>query len=347
MARSDYPIDVRVAYPERSSRGWAALTILLIKFLALIPHFFALLFLGIAQFFVALVAQVAVAASGEYPAGMFDFVAGVLRWGTRVAAFIVSLDDRYPPFTLRPVADYPVDVELRRPAQSSRLYALFTVIVEVLFIAGAATLAVILIHRGVHVRRGYNFPSNSWTGLFLRQIAALPHIIVLFFLGIAVFVVWVIVQWVILFTARFPRGMFDFVAGFVRWQTRVSAYTLGLSDLYPPFSFEPSLTAPEPAYPAGPPPLAPYPTGPPPLAPQPSGPPPGAPQPSGQFAPQPSPPPQATVPPGPLPPAQWYADPSGRHTHRYWDGARWTSHVADQGRAGEDPLDAPGSGPPG
>ena len=48
----------------------------------------------------ALVAQVAVAVNGEYPPGMFDFVAGVLRWGTRVAAFILSLDDRYPPFTL-------------------------------------------------------------------------------------------------------------------------------------------------------------------------------------------------------------------------------------------------------
>jgi len=327
MAPRDYPIDVRVAYPERSSRGWAALTILLIKFLALIPHFIVLLFLGIAQFFVALVAQVAVAINGEYPPGMFDFVAGVLRWGTRVAAFIVSLDDRYPPFTLQPVSDYPVDLELRRPAQSSRLYALFTVIVEVIFIAGAATLAVFLIHRGIHTRHSYNFPSNSWTGLFLRQIAALPHIIVLFFLGIAVFVVWVVVQWVILFTARFPRSMFDFVAGFVRWQTRVSAYTLGLSDRYPPFSFEPSLTAPEPPYPSGPPPLTAYQSGPAPPAPQSSGPAPVAPQ-SVQ-----------------LPPPQWYADPSGRHLHRYWDGARWTSHVADDGRTGEDP-DVPGSGPP-
>ena len=300
MALNDYPIDVRADYPERSSRGWAVLTILLIKFLALIPHFFVLLFLGIAQFVVALIAQVAVAINGEYPPGMFDFVAGVLRWGTRVSAFILSLNDRYPPFTLKPVDDYPVDVVLSRPAQSSRLYALFTVIVELIFIAGTIALAAFLVHRGVHTRRVDNYPSNAATGLFLRQIAALPHFIVLFFLGIAVFVLWVIVQWVILFSAKFPRGMFDFVAGFVRWETRVSGYALGLSDRYPPFTFEPSMTAARP-----------------PLA------------------------------PAALPPAQWYGDPTGRHTHRYWDGTQWTPQVADDGRTGEDSLDAPGSGPPG
>ena len=111
-------------------------------------------------------------------------------------------------------------------------------IVEVLFIAGGITLAAFLIHRGVHTRRSYDFPSNAGTGLLLRQIAALPHIIVLFFLGIVVLVLWVVVQWVILFVARFPRGMFDIVAGFIRWQTRVNGYALGLSDRYPPFSLD-------------------------------------------------------------------------------------------------------------
>ena len=303
MTLNDYPIDVRADYPERSSRGWAALTILLLKFLALIPHFFVLVFLGIAQFFVALVAQVAVVVSGEYPAGMFAFVAGVLRWGTRVSAFILSLSDRYPPFTLQPVADYPVDVAVERPAQSSRLYALFTVIVELVFIAAIIALVVHLARDaggGAPSGRSYNFSSNAGTGLLLRQIAALPHLIVLFVLGIVAFVLWVVVQWVILFSGGFPRGMFGFVAGFVRWQTRVSGYALGLSDRYPPFTLEAPTTAPAPA-----------------------------------------------LPPAALPPAQWYADPSGRHAHRYWDGAHWTPQVADDGRTGVDPLDGPGSGPSG
>ena len=323
MAFTDYPIDVRADYPERSSRGWAALTILLIKFLALIPHFFLLLFLSIAQFFVALIAQVVVVVNGEYPPGMFDFVVGVLRWGTRVAAFILSLNDRYPPFTLQPVDDYPVDVAVERPAQPSRLYALFTVIVELIFFAGAVTLAAFLIHRGAHTGRAYSVPSNAGTGLLLRQIAALPHFIVLFFLGIVVLVLWVVVQWVILFTAGFPRGMFDIVAGFVRWQTRVSGYALGLSDRYPPFTFEPSVLGPS-GRPV-PPPLPPA---------------------QSYAAPAPSAPPMQsyTAPVPPLPPAQWYPDPSGRHTHRYWDGTKWTSQVADDGRTGDDPFGGPASG---
>jgi len=303
MTLNDYPIDVRADYPERSSRGWAALTILLIKFLALIPHFFVLVFLGIAQLFVALVAQVAVVITGEYPPRMFAFVAGVLRWGTRVSAFVLSLSDRYPPFTLQPVDDYPVDVVAERPARSSRLYALFTVIVEVVFIAAIIALAVHFARDtggSASTGRSYSFSNNAGTGLLLRQIAALPHLIALFFLGIAVFVLWVVVQWVILFSARFPRGMFGFVAGFVRWQTRVSGYALGLTDRYPPFSLEAPAEGPEPPLPSA-----------------------------------------------ALPPAQWYADPTGRHTHRYWDGSQWTPNVADDGRTAGDPIDGPGSGPPG
>jgi Domain of unknown function (DUF4389)/Protein of unknown function (DUF2510) len=294
---NDYPIDVRADFPERSSRGWAVLTILLIKFLALIPHFFVLIFLGIAQFFVALVAQFAVAINGEYPPGMFDFVAGVLRWGTRVAAFVLSIDDRYPPFTLQHVDDYPVDVVAERPAQSSRVYALFTVIVELIFIATGIAVAVVLA-RHTASSSGHTVSHNptsyfNWgTGLVLRQIAALPHFVVLFFLGIAVLVLWIVVQWVILFTAKFPRSMFDIVAGFVRWETRVTGYALGLSDRYPPFTFEPSIAS------AGP----------------------------GQAP----------------PPAQWYADPTGRHQFRYWDGAQWTPQVSDGGTTGFDPPGGPG-----
>ena len=64
---NDYSVDVRIDYADSRSRGWAALTITLIEFLALVPHAVVLLFLGIAQFFVFLAAQVAVTTNGEYP----------------------------------------------------------------------------------------------------------------------------------------------------------------------------------------------------------------------------------------------------------------------------------------
>ena len=40
-------------------------------------------------------------------------------------------------------------------------------------------------------------------------------------------------------------------------------------------------------------------------------------------------------------PANWHADPTGRHELRYWDGAAWTDHVSDQGVTTTDPVDAP------
>jgi hypothetical protein len=250
MDARDYPVDVRADYPQRSSRLWAVLTIFWIKGLALIPHIVVLVFLGIAQFVVALVAQFVVAFTGRYPAGMHDFVTGVLRWQTRVSAFFLSVTDRYPPFSLQPAGDYPVDVAAEPPVEPSRTYAVFTIIVEIVAIIGGIWLAVWFIGNadtsnwfssdsGSYTYQ-FNFPSFGGAGLLLRQLAAIPHYIVLVFLGIAAFVLWFVVQWVILFVGRFPYGMWDIVAGYVRWVTRVNAYALGLADGYPPFSMSPS-----------------------------------------------------------------------------------------------------------
>lgn len=79
---------------------------------------------------------------------------------------------------------------------------------------------------------------NRWLPL-VKWLLALPHYIVLFFLGIAAFVVVVVAWFAILFTGRYPRGLFDFVVGVMRWSLRVSAYAILLTtDQYPPFSLE-------------------------------------------------------------------------------------------------------------
>jgi len=79
---------------------------------------------------------------------------------------------------------------------------------------------------------------NRWLPL-VKWLLAIPHYIVLFFLTIgAVFVV--IVAWfAILFTGRYPRGLFDYVVGVGRWCLRVQAYAfLLVTDRYPPFSLD-------------------------------------------------------------------------------------------------------------
>jgi len=94
------------------------------------------------------------------------------------------------------------------------------------------------------VRLDYAYPDaqrdlNRWLPL-VKWFLAIPHIFVLIFLDLAAFVVVVIAWFAILFTGRYPRGMFDFVEGVIRWQNRVIAYALVLvTDQYPPFSLAP------------------------------------------------------------------------------------------------------------
>ena len=77
---------------------------------------------------------------------------------------------------------------------------------------------------------------NRWLPL-VKWFLAIPHYILLLFLGIAAVVCVIIAWFAILFTGRYPRGMFDFVTGVMRWSLRVTAYAfLLVTDRYPPFS---------------------------------------------------------------------------------------------------------------
>lgn len=90
------------------------------------------------------------------------------------------------------------------------------------------------------VRLDYPYPDargdlNRWLPL-VKWFLAIPHYIVLVFLDIAAVVVVIITWFAILFTGRYPRGMFDFVEGVIRWHNRVIAYAFVLvTDRYPPF----------------------------------------------------------------------------------------------------------------
>jgi len=90
-----------------------------------------------------------------------------------------------------------------------------------------------LVYPDVQTELGRGWPLVKW---FL----AIPHYIVLFFLAIAAFVVWIIAWFAILFTGRYPRTIFDFTSGVLRWALRVEAYAfLLITDKYPAFSLEP------------------------------------------------------------------------------------------------------------
>ena len=77
---------------------------------------------------------------------------------------------------------------------------------------------------------------NRWLPL-VKWFLAIPHYIVLFFLAIGAFFVVIFAWFAILFTGRYPRGLFDYVVGVARWGLRVNAYAFVLTtDRYPPFS---------------------------------------------------------------------------------------------------------------
>ena len=94
------------------------------------------------------------------------------------------------------------------------------------------------------VQLDYAYPDaaadlNRWLPL-VKWLLALPHYIVLFFLGIAVFFAVIAAWFAILFTGRYPRGIFSFVEGVFRWHNRVAAYAFVLvTDRYPPFRLAP------------------------------------------------------------------------------------------------------------
>ena len=93
----------------------------------------------------------------------------------------------------------------------------------------------------VRLEADYPESPSRWRALLgalflIKGLLLLPHSIVLFFLGIASFIVFYIGYWAVLITGRYPRGMFNFVLGVQRWSYRTSAWLIGLTDRYPPFS---------------------------------------------------------------------------------------------------------------
>jgi Domain of unknown function (DUF4389) len=90
-----YPASLTIADPaarDRLSIGF--------RLLLAIPHFIVLTFLVLAWWITAVIAWLLILFTGAYPAGLFDFGVGVLRWFIRVEAYLLLMIDEYPPFTL-------------------------------------------------------------------------------------------------------------------------------------------------------------------------------------------------------------------------------------------------------
>src|SRR6476619_2920485 len=208
-----YPVQVQAHLDEPLSR-W----LWLVKWLLAIPHYIMLFFLWIAFAVVTVIAFFAILFTGRYPRGLFEFNAGVLRWSWRVCFYSYSAlgTDKYPPFTLKDVADYPARVEVQYPQSLSRglvlvkwwLLALPHYLVVAVFVGGAWTAT--------------TGASSEW----IWSSGGLVGLLVVF-AGIT-----------LLFTGRYPKSLYDFVLGMNRWVFRVVAYAGLMTDAYPPFRLD-------------------------------------------------------------------------------------------------------------
>jgi Domain of unknown function (DUF4389) len=207
-----YPLRIEGALDRHLSRGlW------LVKWLLAIPHFVILFFLWIGVLASAVASLFAILFTGRYPRSLFDFNVGVLRWTWRVGFYSYSAlgTDRYPPFTLQDVPDYPARLEVDYPHELSRGLAL----VKWWLLAIPHYLIV-----AVFLDTGWTVwgVQDGWGAVSFGLITLLVLIA-----GV-----------VLLFTARYPKPIYDFALGMNRWVFRVAAYALLMTDRYPPFRLD-------------------------------------------------------------------------------------------------------------
>ena len=212
---TSYPVRVDAALDPSVSR-W----LWLIKWVLVIPHYVVLAVLWLAFLVVSVIAFFAILLTERYPRSLFDFNLGVLRWTWRVHFYAYGAlgTDRYPPFTLADVPDYPAHLDVPYPERLSR--GLVLVKWWLLAIPHYLVLS-ILVGGGLWLgTRNGQASDAGWSAGGLVGLLVLIAAVTL------------------LVSGRYPDSLFRLVVGIDRWSLRVTAYAALMTDAYPPFRLD-------------------------------------------------------------------------------------------------------------
>jgi uncharacterized protein DUF4389 len=186
----------------------------LVKWFLLIPHIIILAVLWLGLILSVIATFFALLFTARYPLRLFAYNLGVLRWSWRVAFYSYSTlgTDKYPPFTLDDVAEYPAHLSIDYPEFQRRGFRL---IGRWLIGIPQYILGGIFAGGGVGVTWHFGFGGGV--------------------VGVLVFIAAIL----LLFKNRYPQDLFDFVMGFNRYVVRVLAYAIFMTPDYPPFRLDP------------------------------------------------------------------------------------------------------------
>lgn len=172
----------------------------LVHWLLAIPQLIVIYALGLVESIIWLLSFFAILFTGQMPESFFGFIAMTHRYQWRVGSYVLFMRESYPAFEFSTVGPDPGT----DPAHLS-------------------------VEPAPKLSRGL---------IFVKWLLAFPHYIVLFVLGIGVYVVAIIGFFAVLITGQWPDSLRNYIVGVVRWSNRVSVYVYLVTDEYPPFSLD-------------------------------------------------------------------------------------------------------------